>query len=242
MSHGETKTIEIDCPIQFGSSPQETQIVNVRGPIGILGDPFANEIDVFDDAGDPVNPPLPGMVQPAGAPPDFTVVSNDVDGPPRVVGYVITMRLRDPGVRTQILKCQVFVRHTQPRCWLNSFGTPVGSGFLQVEVDAVPGPPLPDIHGVEVVFAEQNPVWQTLTPNSHPPGWMPQVLPDRVRYTLDPMLGPPITPGGGPFFFQFFFQTVGGTPPVSGEVHFFDGAPVPNEVAHEHIVQFMHTP
>jgi hypothetical protein len=233
--------VEIDCPVSIGGSkPRTSQIVNVYGPIGIFGDPGAAEIDVIDEGGNDV-PPLPGPVNPAGTPPFFDVVSKDVDGPPRTVCYLISIKLRDPGVRTQILKCQVWVRHGHVRCFLNSFGTPVASGSLVVEADVIPGPPLPPIHQVEVVFNQQTPPWLAANPMSLPPGWAPQVLADRIQFFLqDPVVGTPITAGGGPKQFQFTLQTQGGQPPTAGHVRCYDAQP--RLVALEHITQFMHFP
>jgi hypothetical protein len=233
----------INCPVSIGGSrPRTSQIVNVYGQPGLLGDPGANDVEVRDEGGNVV-PPLPGPVNPAGLVPFFDFTSEEVHGPPHIVGYVVTIRLRDPGVRTQILKCQIWVRHRQVRCALATFGTPVLSGSLVLEAEPLFGPPMPAIHLVEVRYAEQTPPWQSATPGPLPPGWGSQVLADRIQFFLqNPAVGQPITVGGGPFQFQFALQTVGGTPPSHGLVRCLDDQPAPGLVALEHIFQFQHFP
>lgn len=85
--------------------PNKYLVVGAIGPLGLFGDPFAEEIDIqpaTDPNGIPQN--FPDVV---------TVTSLEVHGPSHSKAYEIVVRLKGPG-RVETEKCQVEVIHWNP--------------------------------------------------------------------------------------------------------------------------------
>lgn len=229
--HGGTGRIAITCPVSIlGSLPSEASVTGKWGTPGVGGDPFGMGIEVRDTAGN-LSPP-PAMPPPNPGPPPFfiTVKSLDVDPPPRVVCYTITIKLRDPGVRVQILKCIICVVHDYLACGMVVGGSaPAYSGqvLIQPPAPATGLPPIAPIHRVEMHYNEQDPNWvQVSNVQNLPMGWNFQIDPVNglVRFDLvDTLVGQPIQPGQN-WGCNINFQTMAvvGVTPNGGVWRFFD--------------------
>jgi hypothetical protein len=104
LFHGETGEIGFVRAAGVGG-PNKYLVVGAIGPLGLFGDPFAEEIDVQ---------PAP---DPNGVPQNFpdvvTVKSLEVHGPSHSKAYEIVVRLKGPG-RVETEKCLVEVIHWNP--------------------------------------------------------------------------------------------------------------------------------
>ena len=208
--------------------------------MGVGGDPFCMEVQPLDPGGGAPVGPLPGVAPAGGPPPFFTFPFNSlaIDGPVRTVGYTVALKLRQPGVRVQILKCQINVVHDIWTCYLPLVGmaAPDYVGHLTV----VPGPGMQEpilqqtpieaeIVAMEMVGNDQTPMW---VPNSvqapqglSVPGWqrLPFDANNAIRFEALSI------PGGGflagaPVPGPFAVQWQSPQPPQSGMVRFLDAA------------------
>ncbi len=238
LGHGANVLCPIDCPV--GAGPTEAGVWYCNGQMGVGGDPNCDQVTLFDPGGGAPVGPLPAVT----APFSFGFRSDAVDGPTRAVGYTVALKLREPGVRVQILKCQINVVHDLTACFmpLMSNGSLHG-GDLQFR----PGPGLAEpilqqtpiqteIVALRLAGPDQTPAWLpgsggvTLMGGT-PPGWQGQADPinDVIAFLLfdpPPGMGSPIFldgranayPNQG---FQLNFQDQG-QPPQMGEVQFLD--------------------
>jgi len=110
LFHGETGSIFFALKSGAGG-PDTFQVTSTLGPMGLFGDPLAEEIDVIQ-----IPPPVP----PTGGPSDFPgtvdVTSLDVHGPDHVKSYEIVVRLKGVG-RVETEKCIVDVWHWEHDRW-----------------------------------------------------------------------------------------------------------------------------
>ncbi|MDJ0520725.1 MAG: PKD domain-containing protein [Planctomycetota bacterium] len=215
------------------AGPTQAGVVNCNGKMGIGGDPLCFEIELFNPDGTPAfpptNPPPPIGANPLG----FGIDSTAIDGPPRTVDYTISIRLREPGVRVQILKCLVSVVH---EVWTCNFPLPFAQppDFVG-ELTIAPGPGasdpkvalMPEIVAIELVNAEQTPQWnssQVPPGGSAPAGWIGQTSGDGVSFLLDDdVVGDPIV-AGQPFSTTPFQIQINSGPPQQAQVRFLDAA------------------
>ena len=216
IAHGGTAKVVIDCPVQIGSAPSEATVIGKAGPLGIGGDPFGTDIEVKDTAGNVSPPPAAPAPNPGPAPFTITVKSLAVDGGPRTVCYTITLRLRDPGVRVQILKCNVCIAHDYLTCNLDVGGAAPNHVAIVTITPPAPSPgllPIPPAHSFVIDFNQQDPTWISVNNVQNlPAGWQTVPAGAGVLQILlvDTGLGQPIQPGAPPFLFSLDFVTSGG--------------------------------
>ncbi len=245
LGHGANVTCLVDCPV--GTGPTEAGVIYCSGQMGVGGDPGCAEVTLFDPGGGPPVGPLPGVTAPFG----FGFRSDFVDGPTRAVGYTVALKLRQPGVRVQILKCQVNVVHDLFQCFLPIVGSQGSTHVANLHV--LPGagqqepilqqtPVSVEIVQLLLVHADQLPApgWASSQPaagglaGQGPAGWLGSAGPDFLSFDLvDPIVGTPIVVGQPldptPFPLQFEDS---GQPPQEGLVAFMDMNG--NVIAREH--------
>ncbi|MDJ0521472.1 MAG: PKD domain-containing protein [Planctomycetota bacterium] len=153
LLHGGTATLTVTQEVASGSAPATYGLVWKSGPAS--EDPAADDLVVQDGTLQALPPATtPVAVPPSGDVP-IELESLAVDGPARLTCYEIAVRLEDPGVRVQVLTCQVCVLHDAVRLQLLQFGfTDRYRGTLSAEYDtasfaALPGT-LPDVFEVEL--------------------------------------------------------------------------------------------
>jgi len=232
LGHGANVTCLVDCPV--GTGPTEAGVIYCNGQMGLGGDPGCAQVTLFDPGGGPPVGPLPGVTAPFG----FGFRSDFIDGPTRTVSYTVALKLRQPGVRVQILKCQISVVHDLFQCFLPIQGSMGSTHIANLHVFQGPGQQEPilqqtpiDVEIVQLLLvnADQLPApgWASSQPapaGQLPAGWQGAVGFDFTSFDLvDPILGMPILVGQpiDPTPFTVQFQD-SGQPPQEGLVAFSD--------------------
>ncbi|MBI2900902.1 MAG: PKD domain-containing protein [Planctomycetes bacterium] len=233
--HGGSGQIVLTPVISIGGSfPRTYQLIGKGGPLGVGGDPAGGEIVVSDANGGTAPPlvfgggPPPAPVANAVAPPGvingITVTSTAVHES-ITKQYTVIIRLVDPGIRVQILKCTVWVLHDRAHvCFWKvvEFGPNSFRGRLQVGIEGpvlgIQGPAAPDVYDVEIILNQQSPAWSSIDLSSVvlPAGWAAQAIPGGVRFHYVGPAGAPLKEGQGAQEFEFDFVTGGGKPTAGG--------------------------
>ena len=238
--HGGNADVEIVCPTIIGATggPTEAGVTACNGMGGAGGDPFCMQTLISQPpllgSGPPFFPPAALFPVPA-APWTFNFLSDGVDTPLRVVQYTVQLKLREPGCRVQILKCQVYVLHGF--IGGGGGGDDLGGGDFRIDlmlmVNAPVGVqyPIPPIFDVEIFPGDQNPPWNFVdtTLAVLPAGWMQMALPGgAVRFFTTTN---PLVPGQPVNFGNIFGQTNNNTQPNSIRVRLsrLDGSIVGQE-------------
>lgn len=219
----------------LGGDPQQYQILRKIGPLGALcPDPTGALLIVEDHLGNvlPTNAglgtgtPTPLVNTPGAAFSPFDIYySGTIDGPPCIYCYTVVIRLVDPGIRVQVLKCVVCVIHD----WF--YGTITGSdlgggglGFdFSVGLQAQPlnsAAQAPPVYDLEIIYDSQTPEWNYVDflAATLPTGWSAEELvngvgdPIGVRFFTSTN---PILPGGAVLDFQNLFA--GTFPDTTGD-------------------------
>ncbi len=234
LYHGGTGTIALQPKVIVGGSyPKWIQLRGKAGPMGAVGmggdaaaaeiivtDPFGGQAppDVF---GAPPPPPrFPNAVAPPNAIRSITVTSIAVHDD-STKQYTVRIRLEDPGIRVQILKCTVWVIHDGLNLRFSKvtkFGENSYRGKLRAEVvkpqAGIQGPSRPEIRSMEIHFSEQDPKWTSVDLNSIqlPPGWTAELIGNSLRLAWGGPEGSPLKEDGPALEFAFDFTTAGGAP------------------------------
>ncbi len=236
IGHGAMVNCIVDCPV--GTGPTEGGVIYCNGQMGVGGDPFCMQVQPLDPGGGAPVGPLPAITPGGGPPPFFTFPFNslDVDGPTRTVSYTVALKLRQPGVRVQILKCQINVVHDLWRCYLPLEGVSPPDYFGRLTVMPGPGaqalilqqtPIEPEIVAMELIGSAQMPMWVPNSVQAPPgmqiPGWQTFPIDANNSFRIEAE----IIPGGGflvgdPVPGPFDVQWQSPQPPQVGMVRFLD--------------------
>lgn len=156
------------------------------------------------------------MAVPADGIVPLELASLAVDGPQRLTCYSIGVRLEDPGVRVQVLTCQVCVAHGLVQADLFPFAfTDTYRGLLRAWVDVgalgtLPGP-VPQVHEVALSFDAFTPVLAEVVGLGAAflqSGWSEEGLAGAHRFFTTTN---PIPATGAMYSWQFDYDTASGS-------------------------------